>query len=355
MIWLISKKALVLLFVICLMSGAVSIHAQVGDPEGGPDPTIMPRRRPATPAGAARRGSTSGEYFPSGDVPIGVGDVIEVSVLGVPDLSKTVEVSSSGNITLPYLGQVHVDGLTVFNLEKKLATLYDADLVNDPQVSVLIREYQSHSITLIGEVGRPGTYPMRSKTSLINALAMAGWINTKAGDKILIHRAGSSPPSAKESTSAGAEVVEINFKDLVKAGNEKLNIELKSGDVVNVTSKDDERFIYLLGGVNRPGAYNTLKNLHLLEATASAGGLSPQAKGDKILIIRMNKEGERLEITTNLDDVIKGKRENILLQENDVVFIPSRGTKNVRDELLNGIITYTPISFLQSLAYSLLR
>ena len=327
-----------------VLSFTIPIRAQV--PEREP---IIPRIRRAVPdfPSASKPAVAPEDYAPSGDFRIGVGDVISVSALGVPDLTKTAEVSSSGNITLPYLGEVSVNGLTVYELEKKLTTLFDAAVVKDPQVSVLIREYQSQSVTIIGEVSRPGSFPLRSKLSLINALSLAGWLTPRAGDKIRIQRAA----------LAGAEskIIQIDGKELIQGGDEKLNIAVVNGDVVHVSKKEEDRFYYLLGGVNRPGAFSAEREINLLEAMAFGGGLTPLAKGKNILIIRKNQKGERMELTTNLDDVIKGKKENVRIQENDVVFVPSKSTKNVREELLNGLLTYAPVSFLQSLAFTLFR
>ncbi|MBI1745031.1 MAG: polysaccharide biosynthesis/export family protein [Acidobacteria bacterium] len=296
----------------------------------------------------------------SGNLPedfrIGVGDILTVSVMGVSDLEKTVEVSSSGNIRLPYLTEVHVEGLTVHELEKRLTTLFDAAIVKNPQVSVFVKEYQSQSITIIGEVNKPGIYQSRSKLSLINALSKAGWVTSNAGNAIYVQRANKPNLNRTRTAPSGpgeSKVITVAFKDLINAGDGEANILVQGGDIVRVSKKEDDKLLYLIGGINKPGAYTASQGPNLLEAIAVAGGLSPSAKRRKITISRVNPDGQRTRLEANLEEILKGKNENLVLQEKDIVFVPDRNMKSLKGDLINSILV--PGSLLPSLVYLLSR
>lgn len=105
---------------------------------------------------------------------VGAGDVLEVTVFGVPDLSRTVRVNTDGDISLPLVGAIHAGGHTVPELQATIATKLQDGFMQDPQVSVFVKDFVSQQITLDGSVTKPGIYPLTGKTTLLQALAMAG-------------------------------------------------------------------------------------------------------------------------------------------------------------------------------------
>lgn len=124
--------------------------------------------------------SASGAYEGASDYRVGSQDLLEVSVFGVDDLSKTVRVNSNGQVSLPLVGNVMAGGRTIPELEKDIAAKLSKGYLQNPQVSVFVKEYTSQRVTLEGEVNKPGIYPITGKTSLIQAVAIAGGLTDLA-------------------------------------------------------------------------------------------------------------------------------------------------------------------------------
>jgi polysaccharide export outer membrane protein len=136
----------------------------------------------AAPLAAAPQ-ATSAEYK------IGPKDLLEISVLGVPEISKlNVRVSEEGRITLPLLGEVSVGDLTKFELEKKLAALAGEKIVLDPQVTIHIVEYRSRRVSVVGAVEKPGPFELIGRRTVLQAVAEAGGLSRDAGDEIIVIR-----------------------------------------------------------------------------------------------------------------------------------------------------------------------
>jgi polysaccharide export outer membrane protein len=170
--------------VVCLLSGLIG--ACTGGPslEGGPASSTFsekgaPRVQVSNPATADK----VEKIFATSSVPIDAGnsedyriaplDVVEVSVFGVPDLTRTVQVSSSGTVTLPLIKTVQAGGRTSAQLERDIAGKLQANYLQSPQVSVFIKEYNSQRITVDGAVNKPGIFPITGKVSLLQAVALA--------------------------------------------------------------------------------------------------------------------------------------------------------------------------------------
>jgi polysaccharide export outer membrane protein len=126
--------------------------------------------------------TASGAYEGATDYRIGAQDLLGISVFGVQDLDKEVRVNSNGQISLPLIGTVVAGGKTVPELEAELAKRYADGYLQNPQVTVFIKEYTSQRITLEGAVNKPGIYPITGKTSLLQAIALAGGIDDKYAD-----------------------------------------------------------------------------------------------------------------------------------------------------------------------------
>lgn len=120
---------------------------------------------------------------------IGPQDVLDITVFQVPDLTRTVQVADTNSINLPLVGTVSTKGKTPQDLEHDLARILGARYLQSPQVSVFVREYNSQRVTVDGAVAKPGIYPLRDKTSLLQVIAMAGGPNTDtASDTVLVFR-----------------------------------------------------------------------------------------------------------------------------------------------------------------------
>jgi len=126
--------------------------------------------------------SASGAYKGASDYRIGAQDLLSISVFGVEDLTKDVRVNSNGQISLPLIGGVMAGGRTIPELESELATKYSAGYLQKPQVSVFVKEFTSQRVTLEGAVAKPGIYPITGKTTLIQAIALAGGVDDQTAD-----------------------------------------------------------------------------------------------------------------------------------------------------------------------------
>jgi polysaccharide biosynthesis/export protein len=133
--------------------------------------------------------SNTGGDASNDDYKIAALDVIEVTVLGVPELSRTLQVSSSGNITLPLIKNVKAGGRTQAELEREIAGKLGTTYLQSPQVSVFVKEYNSQRITVDGAVNKPGIFPTSGKVSLLQAIALAEGLNLVADTSgILVFR-----------------------------------------------------------------------------------------------------------------------------------------------------------------------
>ncbi len=126
--------------------------------------------------------TASGAYQGASDYRIGAQDLLSISVFGVQELSKDVRVNSNGQISLPLIGGMMAGGRTIPELEADLATKYADGYLQKPQVSVFVKEFTSQRVTLEGAVTKPGIYPITGKTSLLQAIAMAGGVDDKFAD-----------------------------------------------------------------------------------------------------------------------------------------------------------------------------
>ena len=156
---------LVLLLAACSSAGGTRAAAA---PDGGlpaPDTT-----------------SASGAYRGATDYRIGAQDLLAISVFGVQELAKEVRVNSNGQISLPLIGGMMAGGLTIPELERELARKYADGYLQNPQVSVFVKEFTSQRVTLEGAVNKPGIYPITGRTSLLQAIALAGGVDDKTAD-----------------------------------------------------------------------------------------------------------------------------------------------------------------------------
>lgn len=119
---------------------------------------------------------------------IGPLDVLEVSVFKVPELSKTVQVADTGSINLPLVGEISAAGLTAQDVERDLTKKLGAKYLQNPQVNVFVKEYNSQRVTIEGAVKKPGVYPIRGKSTLLQIIATAEGITEVAQDDIVVFR-----------------------------------------------------------------------------------------------------------------------------------------------------------------------
>ncbi|MCU0288828.1 MAG: polysaccharide export protein [Acidobacteria bacterium] len=244
---------------------------------------------------------------------VGAKDLLTINVFDVPELNITVRVSENGTITLPLLGQIEVDGLTQDELERKLASLLEKNYLKNAQVTVFIKEYQSKQVSVIGAVKKPGNYELIGKQTLLQMLSIAGGLSEEAADRIVVIR---------QYSDGASKSLMIDLDKLMIEGDPVLNIPIHSNDIINVPV---EVFvdIYIFGQVTNAGQIKMKKNsnLTLLRAIAQAGGFTDRARKSGVVIKRIVDEKE-VKIQVNVNTILSGKKEDILLNPNDIVFVP---------------------------------
>lgn len=245
---------------------------------------------------------------------IGARDLLDISVFGLKELNRTVRVSEEGNISLPLLGEIHVEDFTKTELEEKLSQLLEEKYLQNPQVTVFIKEYQSKRVFMLGAVEEPGPYELLGSQTLLQLISQAGGLTSDAGDEIIIIRKlhdGTNKP------------IRISIDDLILEGDISLNVTLEPNDIVNIPA-DKAVFIYVFGQVKEPGALDVKKSNipTLLRAIAQAGGFSDRASKSGVIIKRIDQNGKEIQIKINVKEIIKGKRKDIQLKENDIVYVP---------------------------------
>ena len=279
-------------------------------------------------------------YRQETDYRLGGGDLIEIAVYGVDSFQHTLRINSSGSINLPLVGEVEARGLTAAQLEQKLRTLLDGDLIRNPHVSVFVKEYRSQPLLILGAVNRPGQYQIIQQTHLIDVIAMAGGLKANAADHVVLQRRASrSSQETDNSPPDLPQVVKIDLKALLTDGDLSLNVPVQGGDVINVPERQVELF-YVIGEVHRAGPFElpSDKNLLLTQAVALAGGPTRTAKAKNARLVRYDQQGGgRQDIALNVSAILKGEEPDIPIRPNDVIFIPGSNIKTIGYGML-GII-----------------
>jgi len=266
------------------------------------------------------------------DYRLGRGDVIEVKVFGEDQFNQVTRLSASGEITMPFIGNIQLGGLSQFEAEARLKQLLGASFLKNPQIIVFVREYRSQSVFVLGAVNSPGQYQMTQQLRLVDAISMAGGLSGRAGDTVIVQRGGENASESKP------VVLRINLGELLEGGNLALNTTLQGGDIIQVPERVRQVF-YVIGEVNRPGVFELplKENLSLTQALAHAGGPMKTAKTKKGTVIRFDEKGGRQELAVNFGDVLKGRAPDITVNANDVIFVPGSSFKNIGYGLL-GVI-----------------
>lgn len=299
-----------------------SVLAQTPETEVSPAPAGVPAEdRTLTPDNSAPRQRLSTDYV------IGPEDVLDIDVFSVPELTKTVRVANDGTISLALLGHVRAAGFTTEQLRKELERRWGQSYLENPQVTVFVREFHAQPVSVIGAVERPGIYELKGPRTLIDILSMAGGLaklGTAPGRTIVVTRRGGFGEElqlVEGMNLVGADKVEINLQRLLYTREAGLNIEIRPFDTISVSRAD---IVYVVGDVKKPGGFVLAdrENVTVLQALALAEGLSGTAAKRQARIIRRDAKGTRTEIPLDLVKILSGKSQDVELAANDVLFVP---------------------------------
>ena len=261
----------------------------------------------ATPDAAPNTGS-------SPELLIGAGDLLEVSLYGAADFKTDVRVNSAGEISLPMVGTVAVGRLSVEQAEKLIERkLSEKGLYNDPHVTVFDKEYATQGTSVLGEVQKPGIYPLLGARNLYDAISAAGGTTPKAGNYVLITHRNDLEHSVRVPLSTGRPE---SVKD---------NVTIEPGDTIVVSKAG---IVYVVGDVRQPGGFvmENGKGITVLQAIALAQGIGPNAALNSAKLVRKTPEGPE-EVPLALKKILAAKAPDPQLQADDIVVVPDSAGK----------------------------
>ena len=261
---------------------------------------------------------------------IGPEDLLEVTLFdlengdGEPRVVDA-RVATSGYLTLPYVGKVMAGGLTPLQFEEELRTAYRR-FIREPQLSVLVKEYKSYTVSVIGYVTTPGVLELRGRRTLLEAVALSGGLAEGAGRSVRLTRA----------TPEGLQTVLVDLDRIAEQGDLTLNLALLPNDVLSVPKAG---MFYVEGVVKNPGAYPLLDKTNVSQAVATAGGADRALAnmGGTVLYRRLDS-GERIAIPINLARLQTTPSEDLAIQAEDVIVVPISGPRMVWDRFTGGIL-----------------
>jgi len=257
--------------------------------------------------------ATSSRPLPGSNVKLGIGDLIEVSVFGVPDLATKTRISGSGDIYLPLIDYVHIADLSTNEAQEMIQKrLEDGGFVRGPHVSIFVDESASQAITMVGEVNHPGPYPAIGDRRLFDLISAAGGLTDKAGRSVTIqHR---DDPDKRVTLQLSSNLAEDTQN----------NVDVEPGDTIIVSRAG---IVYVVGDVNRPSGFLIEDNsLTVLKALALAGGSTRTSALNKTKILRQTPNGVQ-QIPVELKKVLYAKAPDVALIKGDVLFIPGSSAK----------------------------
>ena len=243
------------------------------------------------------------------------GDQLHVSILDMPDMEQTPRVTDAGYIPVQGIGDVRVANMSPSEAATAIHDRYvSAHFLNHPEVTVVVDQYATQEVTLIGEVRTPGAYPIATPRQILDVIALGGGLDGVADRDIVIERHGDQNNTIHYNLSNDGQVA---IKD---------QILVNPGDTVVVPRAG---IVYVLGDVNRPGGYtmnNNESQMTLLEALANAGGAARTAKLGKARLIR---KADHTEKQIALGEIQKGKRPDFPMMAGDILYVPFSYAKNL--------------------------
>lgn len=227
------------------------------------------------------------------EVLLGPGDVVRLSVYGSPDLSVETRVSEGGAITFPLLGQVEVGGLSVAAAEKKIGNLLEkGGYLKKAEVNMLVTTLASQQVSVLGQVNRPGRYPVEGRRKVLDLLAMAGGVNAEGGDLISLVRTRDGK-TTRES---------IDVVDMVRKGELDKDVEVSGGDIIFVERAPRA---YVTGEVQRPGAFRIERGMTVQQAISAGGGLTTRGSDNGMRITRRDADGRAVTLDARAGDPVQ--------------------------------------------------
>ncbi len=274
-----------------------------------------------TPAQAVADDNDISDYI------LGPGDLISVKVFETSDLNTETRISSRGDITMPLLGNIHIQGLTAREAEQKIEQALTKNYMRVAHVTLFVKERMDQNVTVVGAVKNPGTFEMPARKRLMACIAMAGGLTDSAGSTCYVTR--------KDPRTHTSKVFLVDLNQLINNGRVSMDILIHRSDIIFVPRSN---MVQVEGAVRKPGAYKIDGDMTIDGALAAAGGLAMWADANDIKLIRKKKDGTREILKLSMKDIIAMKKNqntsikngpwhNLLLQNGDVIFAEASGSR----------------------------
>lgn len=313
------SQVIPLVILACLFL-SLPLHGQF---QGAPPVQLSPQSQPSL---IERPGTAT-----TTNLVLQTGDLFQIQVFGVSKFDYRGRLDETGSVSLPLVGAVHLAGLSVSDAQHLIErVLREQEMIRSPQVVITVLESPNSFATITGEVKSPGPVPVYGEKHLLDIISAAGGLTPVASPLMSIYRRGQSDP-IQVRLSADASALG------------PANLIIRPGDSIVIPRVG---VIYVIGATRLQGAI-PLKNttpLTLIEALSLAGGVNYEAAGSKAYILRVQGEG-RTEISFDVSRVLKHRDPDTLLQNDDVILIPTSamraalksGAAGVAASLLAGV------------------
>ncbi|MGD0480636.1 MAG: polysaccharide biosynthesis/export family protein [Terracidiphilus sp.] len=280
-----------------------------------------------TMAGMAQQ-SSAAALNPVPPLRIGSGDLIEVSMFENPDLSGRYRVDEKGDITVPLIGRVHVDGMTANEAAAKIEQLYvDGQILlpADSHATVFIAEYATQGVTINGEVKAPGVYPALGVHKLNDLIAAAGGITPAAASHVVItHKDDPRNPTTVEYNPSA-------LKPIIP------DVQIFPGDSILIPRAG---VVYVAGNVAKPGIYvlDGRRALTVEEAMTLAGGGGKASALKRVQLVRTMDDGRKEAITIPVNLIFKGQAPDLALVDGDILYVPTSNARLITEQVINSAL-----------------
>jgi polysaccharide export outer membrane protein len=246
---------------------------------------------------------------------IGPGDLLQINVFDEPELTQSVRVNDRGDADLLLIGSIHFAGLTTSEAKATVEErLRKVNFMLHPSVSIFIQEYGTQGVSVLGEVKRPGVYTVLGSRNLLDLISEAGGITSIAAGEAVIKRRSGKEEKIRTSLTNNPDQMLLSA------------IQIEPGDTVLIPRAG---IVYVLGDVNRPGAFVMQDNgkVTLLQAISYASGVKRTGSEKKTRLIHQTASGFQ-EVQVDVKRMLEGKDSDIPLQPNDIVYIPVSTAKS---------------------------
>jgi polysaccharide export outer membrane protein len=232
---------------------------------------------------------------------LGPGDVVKITVFQNPDMTTEARISEEGKITFPLIGQVEVGGVTPAAAEARIAGRLNAGgFVLNPQVNMVVSQFRSRMVSVLGQVSKSGRYPIEERSATVaDMLAMAGGVLPTGGDEVIVIR--------KKGDSEERLVVDLDAGLL--SGGPGPKVELENDDTLYVPRAP---MFYIYGEVQKPGQYRLERGITVMQAISAGGGLTLRGTDKRVRISRTEPDGNIKEMDAKLNDPVR---------KNDVIYV----------------------------------